>query len=102
MAVNAEERDVQGFVIIPVMAFQPKPAPTPRAAFRSGDKPELLTERRGITSRARSDAPGAKEVEADFEVSAETCELGVLAVPSAFFHVLSYPCWDTGSPRRRR
>lgn len=86
MTLGAEERDVQGLVVVPVMTFQAEPLPTPRAALRSRDQPELFPERRGIAGRARPDAARAEGVEADFEMTAEPGELGVLTVQSAFFH----------------
>jgi len=86
VTVTAEEGDVQGFVVIPVMAFEAATPPAPGTATRTLDQTELFRQRRGITSRARPDPPGPNQVGGDFQVASKTGELGVLTVPTNLFH----------------
>ena len=98
VAVAAEKGDVQGFVIIPVVAFQPATSPAPGTALGSFDQSELFGQRRGITSRARPDSPGSKQVGADLQVPAKTGDLGVLTVPANLFHDTSPSRYPVVSP----
>ncbi len=86
MAIAAEEADVQWFVIIPVMTFQEEATPAPDAALRARDQAELLGEGRRVSRGAGPDTPGTEGIKADIEMSPETGELGVQAIPEAFFH----------------
>ena len=86
MAVAAEEADVEGLFVIPMMTFQAATTPAPDATMRAGDQAELFGEGRRVARRAGPDASGTEGIKADIEMSAETCELGVQAVPEAFFH----------------
>jgi hypothetical protein len=69
-----------------VVAFQPVSTSTPSTALRPQDQPELLAQGRRVPRRSRPDAARAEDVEANFEVTAEAGELGVLTVTSALFH----------------
>jgi len=86
MAIAAEEADVEGLVIIPVMTFQAEATPAPDATLRARDLAELLGEGRRVSRRAGPDTSGTEGIEADVEMSAKSGELGVQAVPEAFFH----------------
>ena len=86
MAITAEEADVQGLVIIPMMTFQAEATPAPDATLRARDQAELLAEGRRVSRRAGPDPSGTEGIKADIEMSSETGELGVQAVPDAFFH----------------
>ncbi len=86
MAIAAEEADVEGLVIIPMMTFQAEATPAPDATLRAGDQAELLGEGRRVARRAGPDPSGTEGIKADIEMSSETGELGVQAVPEAFFH----------------
>ena len=86
MAFDTQIGDVQRFVVIPVMPFEASSPPAPRAAFRSRDQAELLTKGGRVTRRARPDSPGAKPIDADFQVSAEAGEFGVEMIVTALFH----------------
>lgn len=86
MAIDAQVGDIQGFVIIPMVTFEPESSATPGTAFRPRDEAELLSERRGVSRRSGANPTRSEQVQADFQVSAKAGELGVLAVPSAFFH----------------
>jgi len=87
VAVRAEERDVERFVVVPVVPLETLPPPAPRTALGALDQAELFAERRRVACGARANAPGLEDVDADFEVTVKTCELGVLTIASAFFHV---------------
>ena len=86
MAIAAEEADVEGLVIIPMMTFQAEATPAPDATPRARDQAELLGEGRRVSRRAGPDSSGTEGIEADIEMSSEAGELGVQAVPEAFFH----------------
>ena len=86
MAVDAEIRDIQGLIVVPMMALETVPASAPGTALRALDQSELFRERRGIARRTRADASRTEEIEADFQVALQTCELGVLSIPTGSFH----------------
>ena len=86
MAIAAEETDVEGLVIIPMMTFQAEATPAPDASLRAGDQAELLGEGRRIARRSGPDTTRTEGIKADIEMTTETGELGVQAVPEAFFH----------------
>ncbi len=86
MTVTAQEGDVEGFVIVPVMAFEPATSPAPGTAPGTLDQAELFCQRGGITSRTRPDPPGPNQVGGNFQVASKTGELGVLTVPTNLFH----------------
>ena len=86
VAVAAEEGDVQGFVIIPVVPLQPTPTAAPGAAVGAFDHPELLAQGRRIAGRASPDPAGAEEIGADLQMTAKAGEIGVLTVPLNLFH----------------
>jgi len=86
VTVHAQERDVQRLVVAPVVALQPHATSTPGAATGPFDQPELLSERRGVTRGASSNPSWTQDVATDLQVASKTGELGVLAIPSAFFH----------------
>jgi hypothetical protein len=86
MAIAAEEADVEGLVVIPMVPFQPTTTPTPDAAMWAGDQPELLREGCCIARGAGPDTSRTEGIKADIEMSSETGEFGVQAVPEAFFH----------------
>lgn len=86
MTLDAEVRHVQRLEVIPVMPLEPATASTPGTAPGPRHQTELLAERGSVTRGACPDASRSERVEADVEVSAEAGELGVLTIPSAFFH----------------
>ena len=85
MAIAAEEADVEGLAIIPVMTLQAEATPAPDATPGACDQAELLGEGRRVSRRAGPDTSGAERIKTDIEMSLETGELGVQAVPEAFF-----------------
>lgn len=98
MAIDAEESDVQGLVIVPVMALKPRPTPAaPSTAPRPHDQAELLAERGRVPGRARANSSWTEDVATQFQVALKTGELGVLAIPSALFHD-ALPVLKPGSP----
>src|SRR4051812_12585128 len=88
MTVDAQVGNVQGLVVIPVVSFQPEPSSAPGTTLGTGYQPELLAECRGIACRAGANPPRLEHVQADFQVTAKTGDLGVLTIPSAFLHGL--------------
>lgn len=86
MAVDAEEGDVQGLVIVPVVALKARATSAPRTASWPFDQTELLAERGCVSRRASPNASRTENVTTDLQVATKTGELGVLAIPSAFFH----------------
>jgi hypothetical protein len=86
VTVTAKKGDVEGFVVIPVMAFQPTSSSAPRTATGSFDQTQLLGQGGGIPRRASPDPPGPHQVGGDFEMASQTGELGVLTVPANLFH----------------
>src|SRR5579883_2564791 len=57
VAFDAEVRDVERFVVVPVVALQAAMAAAPGTDFRSGDQPESLPQRRGVPRRSGTDPP---------------------------------------------
>jgi hypothetical protein len=69
-----------------VVSFEPATSPAPGTTLGPIDQAELLGQRRGVSSRARPDPPGSKQVSADLQVPAKTGDLGVLTVPANLLH----------------
>jgi hypothetical protein len=97
MTVGAEECDVQGLVIVPVMALEAHPTSAPGTGFWPLDQSELLAECGCVSRRASPNASRTEDVATNFQVATKTGELGVLAIPSALFHD-ALPVLKPGSP----
>ncbi len=87
MAVGAEECHIERLLVLPVVALEPLTATAPGATARPNDQPELLSQRSGIPRRAGSNPPWPCQIETNFQMATKTCELGVLAIASALFHI---------------
>jgi hypothetical protein len=60
---------------------------------RSAKDAELLSQRRGITRRAGSEAARTGMIESEFDVTVETGEFGTLQIAAKSFHRSRVPYW---------
>jgi hypothetical protein len=87
MTIAAQEGHVQGFLIIPVVAFQLLIPSAPGTALGPPDQAELFREGRGVASGPRAESPRFFKVLAKVEMATETCEFLGLTIPSGSLHV---------------
>lgn len=86
VAIGAEEGDVEGLEVVPMMTLKALSTAAPFADFRPDQLAELLRERRRVAGRPRANSPGFERVETNREMTIQAGELGMQTETSGVLH----------------